>query len=82
MKTVQASMLRNHLADVLEAVSKKERFLVVTKQSKPVSAIVNLEFFEDLLAATSPTYLKSIREAREDYAKNRVFTHHEVFGHL
>jgi hypothetical protein len=36
-------------------------------------------FLEDLLAATSPEYLKSIREARADYEAKRVKTHEEVF---
>lgn len=36
-------------------------------------------FVEDLLAAASPDYLKSIEEAREDYKKNRVYSHDEVF---
>ena len=37
-------------------------------------------FLEDLLAATSPEYLKSIKEARDDYKAKRVKTHKEVFG--
>jgi hypothetical protein len=37
-------------------------------------------FLEDLLAATSPDYLKSIKEARADYKAGRVKTHEEVFG--
>ena len=36
-------------------------------------------FLEDLLAATSPEYLESIREAREDYRAGRVRSHDEVF---
>ncbi|MDZ7290766.1 MAG: hypothetical protein ONB44_14135 [candidate division KSB1 bacterium] len=38
-----------------------------------------LAFLEDLLAATSPEYLASIREAREDYRRGRVVSHEEVF---
>ena len=38
-------------------------------------------FLEDLLAATSPSYLASIREAREDYRRGRVSSHEEIFGH-
>jgi hypothetical protein len=38
-----------------------------------------LAFPEDLLAATSPEYLASIREAREDYRRGRVLSHEEVF---
>ena len=37
-------------------------------------------FLEDLLASTSPEYLKSIKEAREDYRAGRVKSHEEVFG--
>ena len=37
-------------------------------------------FLEDLLASTSPEYLKSIKEARSDYKASRVKTHQEVFG--
>jgi hypothetical protein len=37
-------------------------------------------FLENLLAATSPEYLKSIRESRADYKTKRVRTHEEVFG--
>jgi len=37
-------------------------------------------FIEDMLAATSPEYLESIKEAREDYRNHRVFSHEEVFG--
>jgi hypothetical protein len=39
-----------------------------------------LAFVEDLLAATSPEYLDSIREARADYKSGRVKEHAEVFG--
>jgi len=34
---------------------------------------------EDLLAAMSPEYLASIREAREDYRRGRVLSHENVF---
>ena len=37
-------------------------------------------FLEDLLAATSPEYLESIKEARADYKAGRVRSHQEVFG--
>jgi hypothetical protein len=37
-------------------------------------------FVEDLIATTSPGYLRSIREARADYKAKRVKTQKEVFG--
>ncbi len=51
---------------------------------KPVEIIRAIKkereiFLEDLLAATSPEYLDSIRKARADYKAGRVKTHEEVF---
>ena len=37
-------------------------------------------FLENLLAATSPEYLASIREARRQYRAGKVKSHVEVFG--
>ncbi len=37
-------------------------------------------FLENLLAATSPDYLKSIKDARADYKAKRTKSHDEVFG--
>ena len=37
-------------------------------------------FLEDLLAAASPGYLASIREARAQYGAGRVRSHQSVFG--
>jgi hypothetical protein len=37
-------------------------------------------FVEDLIAATSPEYLQSIRDARRDFRAGRVKSHDEVFG--
>lgn len=37
-------------------------------------------FLEDLLAASSPEYLASIREARAQYRAGRTHSHEELFG--
>ena len=37
-------------------------------------------FLEDLIAATSPEYLQSIREARREFKVGRVKSHADVFG--
>lgn len=79
---IPATTLRYHLGDALKAVLGRDKFLLITKKNKPVSALVNLDFLEDLLALASPAYRKSIREAREDYRRGRIFTHQQVFGQL
>ncbi|HSL02916.1 MAG TPA: hypothetical protein VK901_05200 [Nitrospiraceae bacterium] len=39
-------------------------------------------FMENLIAATSPEYPRSIRDARRDFKTGRVKSHGEVFGLL
>ncbi len=67
----------------------KEREQIEIKIGLPIkdliSAINELDeeerehLIENLLAATSPEYLKSIEEAREDYRRGRIRHHEEVF---
>lgn len=82
VKQLPVSTLRQNLADVLDAVEKKENMLIITDRGKDVSALVNLDLLEDLLALSSPNYLKSIKKAREDIKKGRVKSMDEVFGKL
>lgn len=77
-KTISASELRINLSDALETVNKDE-ILIVTRRGKKERAIIDLDRLEDLLAASDPTYLKSIKEARES---KEYFGHEEVFGDL
>jgi len=59
---------------------------IQVKPEEIIEAVKGMEkrkrdaFLEDLIAATSPEYLNSIREARADYKFKRVKTHEEVFG--
>ena len=61
---VQISLSQKDIIDAVKSMKKKDRE----------------SFLEDLLAATSPEYLTSIREARADYKTGRIMTHKEVFG--
>ena len=54
------------LSDVIAAV----------KKLKPAEKEL---FIESLLAATSPEYLESIKEARQEYQSGKVHTMNEVF---
>jgi len=82
MNVITTTVLRNNLADALQKVTKKQDFLLVAKKGKVTSAIVNIDLFEDLLALTNKNYLKSIKQAREEYEKGDVFTHDQAFGQL
>lgn len=51
-----------------------------------IQAVMNMKkkerdaFLEDLLASASPDYLKSIKDARDDYKAGRVKSHDQIFG--
>jgi len=64
LNTVKIDLNRQELIKAIKAMKKKERD----------------SFLEDLLAATSPVYLESIRESRSDYKAGRIKTYKEVFG--
>lgn len=81
MNIVNATVLRNNLAESLKQVDKKD-YLLVSKKGKITSAIVNIDLFEDLLALANTKYLKSIKKAREEYRKGNVLSHNQVFGDL
>lgn len=80
--SVPIATLRNNLADVIEEVISKKTTMIITKKGKALAGIVDLDLLEDLEALNSQKYIKSIKKARGDYKKGRVFTHEEVFGEL
>ena len=81
-KVLSTTTFRNHLADVVDEVSEKEDYVLVTERGEPKVALVNIDFFEDLLMANSPKYVASIKEAREDFKAGRVYTFEQVFGDI
>ena len=52
----------------------------IIRAVKRMKKSVRQVFLEDLIAAASPEYLQSIREARRDFKGGRVKSHGEVFG--
>lgn len=53
---------------------------MIIKAVKRMKKAARQGFLEDLIAATSPEYLQSIRDARRDFRAGRVKSHDEVFG--
>ncbi len=82
MNIITTTILRNNLADSLKEVSGKKDYLLVAKQGKIKSALVNIDLFEDLLALANKQYLATIKKARREYESGDVFTHDEVFGDI
>jgi hypothetical protein len=65
---------------MLESIKMEIKPEVIIEAIKKMTKEERDSFLEDLLASTSPEYLKSIKEARADYKAGRVKTHQEVFG--
>jgi hypothetical protein len=65
LSAIKVNLSRQEIIGAVKAMKKRDREA----------------FLEELLAATSPEYLESIKEAREDFKAGRVQTHDEVFGH-
>ena len=55
------------------------KFYEIVKELKKVDPKARRDFIEDLQAATSPDYVKTVREARAEYKTGKVFTHKQVF---
>lgn len=53
---------------------------MIIKAVKRMKKAARQGFVEDLIAATSPEYLQSIRDARREFKAGRVKSHGEVFG--
>lgn len=77
-KTIRSTSLRENLSEILESVEKGDKFLI-TKHGQPVAGVVDFGLFEDLLALSSPKYVRSIKEARDQIKKGQVYSHEEVF---
>ena len=82
MNIVNATTLRNNLADAIGEVSQKKNYLLVSKRGKISSALVSIDFLEDLLALNNKNYLKTIQKARKEYEKGEILTHDQVFGQI
>lgn len=80
---VSTTTLRNNLAETIKQLtSDKDYFLIAHRGKKVTSALVNIDFFEDLLAKASPSYRKDIQKARKEYENGDFLLHDEVFGDL
>ena len=73
------------MASIIDKQFPKVEFKINLSLDELIVALKSLDaeerefFLENLLAALSPEYLKSIEEARQDYRQGRTVSHEEVF---
>ncbi len=80
-KTIDTTDLRNNMSDALKVVSDGQT-LVIKKRGKAQAAIIDIDTYEDLLAASNPQNLQAIKEARAQYEHGEVLSFDEVFGDI
>jgi len=82
VKTVSTMELRARLGEILNEAKYGRKFILIERQGKPMAALVNIEELENILETlaelSNPAYLESIKEARDDYRKGRVYTLEEL----
>jgi hypothetical protein len=79
MKSVDIKRLRDHLGEMVDYVSTREDYVMVTRKSRPLMALVNLDLLEDLIAGSDRGYLAGIRQARKEYRQGNTLCHKDVF---
>ncbi len=80
-KTIDATVLRNNLSDAMDTVTGGHA-LIVKKRGKDRVVMIDVDAYEDYLAAQDPEYLKSIATARAQVKNGEVFTLDEAFGEV
>lgn len=71
--------MRDNLSSYLKKLE-KDRYMLVSHRGKVDVAIVDIDFFEDLLSSVDKKYLESIKRARKQYENGEYYTFEEVFG--
>lgn len=82
MNIINATILRNNLADAINTVEGKKDYMLIAKRGEITSALVNIDLLEDLLALANKKYRESIKKARDEYKRKDIFTHDQVFGEV
>ena len=82
MNTVATTTLRNNLAVTMDALSKDMEYMLVSSRGKIISALVNIDLFEDFMASRNQKYKDDIKKSREEAKKGHVYTMEEAFGEI
>jgi prevent-host-death family protein len=73
-RTVPAAELRNHGAEVINAVAFGDEQIVLTRHGKPVAAIVSLLVLDSLQDMEDRLDRVAVRKARADVRKHGTIT--------
>ncbi|MBU0578716.1 type II toxin-antitoxin system Phd/YefM family antitoxin [Patescibacteria group bacterium] len=82
MQVITTTTLRKYLSDSVDKVSGDKDYLLIARRGKIVSALVNIDLFEDLVALMNKDYKESIAQARDEYEQGEYVSHEQLFGEL
>lgn len=82
IKTIQSSDLRNNFKDALAHVKKTREPLVITERGIPTSVLVDIDAYEDYVAARDSKLIASVKKSREERKNGDVFSFTDVFGSI
>lgn len=75
--------VKRDLMKILKKVSKAGDLFVITKDGKAEGILMSTDEYEGLLETleilSDKKLLRSLQRAEDDFRKNRIFTHHQVF---
>lgn len=81
LKSIDSTDLRNNMSDALDAVADGQT-LIVKKRGKDKIVMIDVDSYEDYLAAQNPEYIKEIETARAEAKRGEVFSIEDVFGNI
>lgn len=82
IKTIQASALRSSFKSALTHVKKSKQPLIITERGIPTSVLVSIDEYEDYLSTHDLEFMASIKSARAEYKKGKVYNFADVFGEI
>jgi antitoxin YefM len=77
---VPISEVRCKLPEYVKKISTMGKHLIITKNGKPAAVMISADELETLEVMADKKLLSSIARAKEDIAKERLYSHKDVFG--
>lgn len=82
IKTIDSSTLRANWKDAMSHIKKSKKPLIIKQRNIPTAVLVDIDEYEDYLAAHDKDFLASIKKARSQYEKGDVFDMNDVFADI
>ena len=79
---VPISEARGKLSQLIENISREEKYLIITKNGKAEAVMISPGELESLEIKADRKLLQSIMRAEEDIKAGRIYSHKDVFKNV